>query len=472
MTLRLLRNDETTARNNDTAGARTERDGNRRGGSRRSGSGLMVGWLPASGTGCRPTGATSLGFEEDASSATVQRGESTSRQRRNSPGRPSGADVRPRPFSCDGGARKPSRLLQRRSLRDPLHPQVDRFRDRGLGNPRRSRGREVRGGRRGRGGRCAAGRVCRSVWRRNANSRPAAGTSRSPDSDGHTGGSRDRQGSSGFARRATLRDLPDMSEDDPIPAMPQDPAPQQDPAPLQIPEPQQLPEPAPGQPSPDSQPLDKMRDCGDENQNCREALDKWQRDALAKISLDITPSFNPDERDPDRVINEEADRDRTLAKAPSAPGAIARAACWAPAVSRHPAWGFAMILDNNNQIITFRFDELCDDDLCFIALWWGVPTECTLGDEPYLARYWQPTTMTWKASGLCHKPLYFEEMQLERYGHMTGPLLEPVVSGAALLSRNLATLPDQAGINPPGSANMLLATTGRAIASWLAAPFL
>jgi hypothetical protein len=267
-----------------------------------------------------------------------------------------------------------------------------------------------------------------------------------------------------------LRDPPDMSEDDPIPALPQDPTPRQDPEPLQLPEPQQLPEPAPGQPSPDSQPLYKTRDCRDENQNCREALNKWQRDALSKISLDITPSFNPDERDPDRVINEEADRDRTLAKAPVRTWRDRQGGALGTGRLNNIQRGSAMILDNNNQIITFRFDQLCDDDLCFVALWWGVPTECTLGDETYLARYWQPTTMTWKASGLCHKPLYFEEMQLERYGHMTGPLLEPVVSGAHFFV-NLATLPYQAGINPPWECQYALGyyRPGNC-APWLAAP--
>ncbi len=34
--------------------------------------------------------------------------------------------------------------------------------------------------------------------------------------------------------------------------------------------------------------------------------------------------------------------------------------------------------------------------------------------------------MTWKASNLCHKPLYFEEVNLERYGHTAGPIFQPV----------------------------------------------
>lgn len=59
------------------------------------------------------------------------------------------------------------------------------------------------------------------------------------------------------------------------------------------------------------------------------------------------------------------------------------------------------------------------------------PKECPLGEEEaFQPRAWAPTTYTWKASGLCHKPLYFEDVQLERYGHSWGPFLQPVISGA------------------------------------------
>lgn len=57
------------------------------------------------------------------------------------------------------------------------------------------------------------------------------------------------------------------------------------------------------------------------------------------------------------------------------------------------------------------------------------PRECPLADDPFMPRAWAPTTFAWKASGLCHKPLYFEDVQLERYGHSWGPYVQPVVSG-------------------------------------------
>jgi hypothetical protein len=57
-------------------------------------------------------------------------------------------------------------------------------------------------------------------------------------------------------------------------------------------------------------------------------------------------------------------------------------------------------------------------------------------------------TMTWKASDLCHKPMYFEEVNLERYGHTAGPVLQPVVSSAHFFA-NIAVLPYKMGVHTP-----------------------
>ncbi len=50
------------------------------------------------------------------------------------------------------------------------------------------------------------------------------------------------------------------------------------------------------------------------------------------------------------------------------------------------------------------------------------PCECRLEGETYQPRRFASTTFTWTAAGYCHKPLYFEHWQLERYGHSYGPL--------------------------------------------------
>jgi hypothetical protein len=76
------------------------------------------------------------------------------------------------------------------------------------------------------------------------------------------------------------------------------------------------------------------------------------------------------------------------------------------------------------------------------------PEECPLWDEAFMARCWAETTYTWKASSLCHKPLYFEDVQLERYGHEWGPLVQPVVSAAHFFG-TLPILPYKMGLETP-----------------------
>ena len=71
-----------------------------------------------------------------------------------------------------------------------------------------------------------------------------------------------------------------------------------------------------------------------------------------------------------------------------------------------------------------------------------MPTPVTF--EP---RCWPQITYTWKGSALCHKPLYFEEEQLERYGHTFG-IAQPVVSGAHFFG-TLPVLPYKMGIEMP-----------------------
>lgn len=76
------------------------------------------------------------------------------------------------------------------------------------------------------------------------------------------------------------------------------------------------------------------------------------------------------------------------------------------------------------------------------------PPECELARAGFEPRAWAETTYTWKASGLCHKPLYFEDVQLERYGHTCGPLLQPFASGAHFFG-NALILPYKMGMEPP-----------------------
>ena len=76
------------------------------------------------------------------------------------------------------------------------------------------------------------------------------------------------------------------------------------------------------------------------------------------------------------------------------------------------------------------------------------PQSCPLPDEIYNRTPPTPIVFTWKASALCHKPLYFEDVQLERYGHTLCPLLQPALSGVRFWL-TIPMLPYFMGTYPP-----------------------
>ncbi len=76
------------------------------------------------------------------------------------------------------------------------------------------------------------------------------------------------------------------------------------------------------------------------------------------------------------------------------------------------------------------------------------PTKCPLGDDQFVPRSWPCITFTWKASGLCHKPLYFEDVHAERYGHTCGPCVQPFIS-AGHFFLTIPALPYLMGVYPP-----------------------
>ncbi len=76
------------------------------------------------------------------------------------------------------------------------------------------------------------------------------------------------------------------------------------------------------------------------------------------------------------------------------------------------------------------------------------PCECSLGNAKYSVRDWPCITYTWKATALCHKPLYFEQTQFERYGHSYGPIADSLISGAHFFV-TVPLLPYEMGVYPP-----------------------
>ena len=83
------------------------------------------------------------------------------------------------------------------------------------------------------------------------------------------------------------------------------------------------------------------------------------------------------------------------------------------------------------------------------------PNECTLGDEPFAGRNFQPICYSWAAPGLAINPLYFEEPALERYGHSFCPIIQPVISAGHFVL-TVPALPWLMAIDPPNECQYVL----------------
>jgi hypothetical protein len=109
---------------------------------------------------------------------------------------------------------------------------------------------------------------------------------------------------------------------------------------------------------------------------------------------------------------------------------------------------FVFIETRDGKEVQIRLDRLSDPDQVYVCELWGMPVVCLTSKDPVAPREFSESTVAWKASALCHKPLYFEDVQLERYGHEYGPILQPVVSTAHFFG-NIVVLPYKMGIHPP-----------------------
>ncbi|MEZ6149802.1 MAG: hypothetical protein R3C09_06745 [Pirellulaceae bacterium] len=110
-------------------------------------------------------------------------------------------------------------------------------------------------------------------------------------------------------------------------------------------------------------------------------------------------------------------------------------------------------VEGREQLIPIR--DLSDVDVTYVGESWNIPERCGTGYDRLRGRNFVPATVQWAASGLCHKPLYFEQVQLERYGHETGPVLQPLISSAHFFG-NIAVLPYKMGIHPPAECQYAL----------------
>ena len=70
-------------------------------------------------------------------------------------------------------------------------------------------------------------------------------------------------------------------------------------------------------------------------------------------------------------------------------------------------------------------------------------------------RFWGASTYAWEATCLCHRPLYFEEINLERYGYGCCETLQPAASAAHFFG-TIPALPYCMALYCPGECNYTL----------------
>jgi hypothetical protein len=76
------------------------------------------------------------------------------------------------------------------------------------------------------------------------------------------------------------------------------------------------------------------------------------------------------------------------------------------------------------------------------------PKEIQLSSESFQPRVFPASTYTWQASNVFYQPLYFEDPDLERYGHAYPFFIQPIVSSVRFTVQAIG-LPYQQVIDPP-----------------------
>ena len=177
--------------------------------------------------------------------------------------------------------------------------------------------------------------------------------------------------------------------------------------------------------------------------SCDEIRTRLKSDTIDRIVLDVSPRFGRGSRSTEAT---------TQLQEEFATNAPVRT--WFDRSGREIAQGRLQdwrrnraILDVDGEEVAIPVTDLSDADVAYISDAWGVPHLCGLSNDDWRQREFAPIKMTWKSSELMHKPLYFEDVALERYGHSAGPIVQPVVSTGHFFA-NIAVLPYKMGIHP------------------------
>lgn len=204
----------------------------------------------------------------------------------------------------------------------------------------------------------------------------------------------------------------------------------------------------------------KLRaDCGNEKQACEDARQKVYANTIDRVQIDISPLLFSDEDSKSLDAMIEASERLTRAGLKDSPFRS-----WTDRNGNVIAQNARLFRVRANSIVVIDasgaqqvipLSQIPEAEMCEISDAWGIPVRCELKEELYTGRMFCATTFTWTASALCHKPLYFEQIELERYGHTPGPILEAPMAGAKF-ALDLATLPYNMGINPPNECQYAL----------------
>ena len=193
------------------------------------------------------------------------------------------------------------------------------------------------------------------------------------------------------------------------------------------------------------------RDCCEQDEICRNAWDRLNAISINDIGIGISPPLAP-------LAEDEVEIEEQREKLQDAPfrdfknryGNIVASGTIEDYVD-----GKVIIRTAEGGSVPVAFQDLGYDERCFVSAWWGIPTECLIRPGQVATRDWTKTTFTWKASAVCHKSLFFEDVQLERYGHSAGPVLQPLISGAHFFS-SVGMMPYSAGVYPATECHYVL----------------
>ena len=189
---------------------------------------------------------------------------------------------------------------------------------------------------------------------------------------------------------------------------------------------------------PAPEPPQRAVDCDSVRQNAKDS-------DITKIRIDSSPSFVEGYNNPDR--SEDSTKMGFIASAPIRPWLSYDGQVVVEGKLLDLRLGSVVIERADGTQTSYLLHKLSDADQVYVSEKWGLPVTCSIDDRSFPRRDFVDTTVTWKATGACHKPLYFEDVQLERYGHEWGPIAQPVISTAHFFG-DVIVLPYKMGIHP------------------------